>query len=90
MAMVASAARLALSNIGFLIPFLAGEEFTFSKAIGEATTKSLSKYDIIALVVLVVGIVIYQIKPEKKKMQEYQQIPSAEENPSTPVVNNIQ
>lgn len=82
-AMVANTAKLAISNIGFLIPFLAGIYFHASNSIiGEATSKSFSKYDIIALVVLVLGIIIYQIKPELKKTQEYQLLPIEEKTPT--------
>lgn len=55
LAVIASAARLALSNFGFLIKPLAGEAYQ----------QKLTFYDIIALVVLIMGIVIYSAKQEK-------------------------
>jgi hypothetical protein len=64
LAVVASAARLALSNIGFLIPVLAGE----------ATKKKLSIFDIIALLILIAGIVIYRVKEEIKPQEEVPEV----------------
>jgi hypothetical protein len=67
--MIASAGRLALSNIGFLIPFIAGRQrfvsFTYV-FIGEVTKKSLSIYDIISLLVLIIGMVVYKLKKERR------------------------
>jgi drug/metabolite transporter (DMT)-like permease len=57
LAVVAGAARLALSNLGFLIPILAGE----------ATQKKLSLIDIEALVILIVGIIVYSITREQRR-----------------------
>lgn len=54
LAVIASAARLALSNVGFLLPFLAGE----------AAQKELSLFDIIALIILILGIIVYSLKKE--------------------------
>ena len=55
LAVVASVARLALSNFGFLIKFLAGEAYL----------AALSPFDIIALVILILGIIIYSLTTEK-------------------------
>ncbi|KAG2394201.1 hypothetical protein C9374_003965 [Naegleria lovaniensis] len=55
LAVVASVARLALSNFGFLIKFLAGEAYL----------EALSPFDIIALVILILGIIIYSLTSEK-------------------------
>ncbi|KAL9658109.1 hypothetical protein ABK040_013022 [Willaertia magna] len=55
LAVVASVARLALSNFGFLIKPLAGEAYQ----------PSLSWFDIIALVLLILGIVVYSATNEK-------------------------
>lgn len=57
LAVVASAARLVLSNVFFLIPVLAGP----------VVSKSFPAYDIIALVGLVLGIGLYQLQAETKK-----------------------
>ncbi|KAL0486437.1 hypothetical protein AKO1_011993 [Acrasis kona] len=54
LAVVASAARLALSNLGFLIKFLAGEAYQ----------PELTYFDIIALFVLMAGIVVYSATRE--------------------------
>jgi hypothetical protein len=55
LAVVASAARLALSNVGFLIKPLAGEAYQ----------NKLTLFDIIALIVLIMGIVLYSLKQER-------------------------
>jgi len=55
LAVVASVARLALSNFGFLIKFLAGEAYL----------EALSPFDIIALIMLILGIIIYSVTGEK-------------------------
>ncbi len=54
LAVIASASRLALSNIGFLIPFLAGE----------ATLNKFTLFDGIALIILILGIVFYSLTKE--------------------------
>jgi hypothetical protein len=54
LAVVASAARLALSNIGFLIPWLAGEAYQ----------QKLTYFDVIALFILIAGIIIYALTKE--------------------------
>lgn len=56
LAVLASALRLALSSLGFHIPFLAGE----------ATEKKFHVVDVIALIILIVGLVVYKIRPEKQ------------------------
>ncbi len=70
LAVVASAARLALSNVGFLIPVLAGE----------ALRTTLSYYDIGALFILILGIVVYRLKAELKQSVEQDKKPLINEN----------
>jgi drug/metabolite transporter (DMT)-like permease len=60
LAVIASAARLALSNVGFLVKPLAGEAYQHK----------LSFFDIIALSILILGIVIYSSKPENVASDE--------------------
>jgi hypothetical protein len=60
LAVIASAARLALSNVGFLVKPLAGEAYQHK----------LSFFDIIALIILILGIVIYSSKPENVASNE--------------------
>jgi hypothetical protein len=55
LAMIAGAARLAFSNIGFLIPIIAGE----------VTEQRISILGIEALFILIVGVVMYSLTKEK-------------------------
>lgn len=58
----ATAARLALSNALFLVPFIAGE----------ATTHHITFFDIEALVMVIAGVVMYSLTKERQaKPEEY-------------------
>lgn len=56
LAVIASAARIALSNFAFLIPIVAGE----------ATTNRLSMFDVEALVICIFGTILYSVTKENK------------------------
>ena len=57
LAMIAAASRIALCNVGFLIPFIAGE----------AKAKKLTSFDILALVILLLGVVMYSLTKENRQ-----------------------
>lgn len=60
LAVIASAARLALSNFGFLIKPLAGEAYQ----------DKLTLFDVLALIILILGIVIYSVKKESSATEK--------------------
>jgi len=76
LAMIAAAGRLVISNIGFLIPFVAGE----------ALKESFTWFDIVSLIMVVIGIILYrsmeEIRPitdsENQNIQ-YEKLPDGDE-----------
>uniref|UniRef100_A0A7S3G041 Uncharacterized protein n=1 Tax=Palpitomonas bilix TaxID=652834 RepID=A0A7S3G041_9EUKA len=70
LAVVAGAVRLALSDFGFSIPFVAGEAY----ALLQAT-------DVIALVFLLLGVVWYRVLPETTKQKKGENAAAEEPEP---------
>jgi len=76
LAVIAAAGRLVISNIGFLIPFVAGE----------ALKESFTWFDIVSLIMVVIGIILYrsmeEIRPitdsENQNIQ-YEKLPDEDE-----------
>ena len=67
LAVIAAVSRLALSNLFFLVRFIAGE----------AWEPQLSFFDVISLVILVLGIVVYSVTeettaPETDRVRKFQ------------------
>jgi hypothetical protein len=56
LAVVAATARIAISNVAFLIPFVAGE----------AVQRRLTYFDIMALIILLAGVVLYSVTKERR------------------------
>lgn len=58
--MIAAVSRLALSNLFFLVKFIAGEAFE----------SQLSLFDVISLIILVMGIVVYSLTKERTAQKD--------------------
>ena len=82
MATIGAAGRLVVSNVAFLIPFVAGE----------ALKPYLAWYDIASLVTVVFGIILYrsfvEIRPKTEEEEDFEKFPKRKSSKMN--INEIQ